>query len=98
MLPLSDGPNLPPRNEFYMTPPNAYERSIPQSDSYTCMSSSNTSQKQAPPPQYSDPFYAQIPADNSTKSDDDQPQDEYVIMNDVDKDETSEKVQEVYGN
>ena len=99
MLPLSDGPNLPPRNECYMTQPNAYERSIPQSDSYICMTSSlNTSQKLAPLPQYSDPFYAQIPPENSTKSDDDQSQDEYVIMNDVDKDETSEKVQEVYGN
>lgn len=89
MLPLAkhnDGPNLPPRNELYMTPPNAYERSA-DLYYYTSMASAPAFvNRKPPPPQYepsksndSDQFYAEIPGE-STTDEEEQTQDdgEYV--------------------
>ena len=90
ILPLSNlqgRPNYPLRNELYMTPPNAYERS---QDFHSHINAGAAVFMQRPPsPQYvpsqpdkNNEFYAEIPGEYYTSADN-QPQDEYVNPNET---------------
>ena len=92
-LPLSKLQDGAEQNDFYLTPPNAYERS----DFYTRMDPAGPAfAPPGPPPQYkdyssckkdhSDQLYSVIPGEYLTDlnyEEEDQPQDEYVSSTEI---------------